>query len=516
MAVAFDAASESHTGTTDATSVASHNWTHIPSGTPRGVVVFTINRNTANDIVTGVTYGGVAMSAVSGGFAADAAGEVGATKAWFLGSGIPTGNQTVEITRTNNTNGTYGVCFTVTAAADTEIKGTPVKIEGDSTVGLVAVNSGADTALRFAAVMAGGSNVLGPGTGSTAGPSIDFGTRVHDSVRETTAGSGSRNVGFGTQSSDDCALVAVAVGEVAGGVTVTPSTASLTSSAFAPTVTASDHKTVTPSTATLSGSTFAPVVTVGTIITPATISLATAAFAPTVSISDHQAATPDTASLTLSTFAPTVTASDHKTVVPDVVSLSTAAFAPTVTTTDHKVVIPSAAGLSLTAFAADVVATDPKLVTPDTASLSLETFAPVVTAGQSATPDPASLSLTTFAPTVGLTDNQLVTPAAASLTLATFAATVIAPQIVVPGNEDLALATFAPAVEVRGEGDIEVPTALLALIAYQPDVLVAFRGITASLESSGGLSASVGGSSAVSGSIVSQGAPLQIDLTETD
>lgn len=215
MAVAFDAASESHTGTTDATSVATHSWTHTPVGTPRGIVVFTINRNTSNDIVTGVTYGGVSMTAVTGGFAADTAGEVGATKAWFLGASIPTGAQTVEITRTNNTNGTYGVAFSVTASADTEIKGSPVLIQEDSTIGVVAVDSGADTAIRFAAVMAGGSSAPGPGTGSTAGPNIDFGTRVHDSAYETTPGSGSRNVGFATVASDDCALVAVAVGEVA-------------------------------------------------------------------------------------------------------------------------------------------------------------------------------------------------------------------------------------------------------------------------------------------------------------
>ena len=213
MAVAFDAASESHTGTTDATSVGTFSWTHTPVGTPRGIVVFTINRNTSGDICTAVTYGGVAMTAVASGFAADTAGEVGACKAWFLGGSIPTGAQTVEVTRTNNANGTYGVAFSVTAAADTEIKGTPALLQGDAAISTLAVDSGADTAIRFIGAMLGGSNLPTADAGSTIGPGIDFGSRVHASARENTPGSGSRSVGFASQASDDVAAVAVAVGE---------------------------------------------------------------------------------------------------------------------------------------------------------------------------------------------------------------------------------------------------------------------------------------------------------------
>lgn len=217
MAVAFDAAAESHTGTTDATSVASWTWTHTPVGTPRGIVVFTINRNTSNDIVTSVDYGGVAMTAVSSGFANDTAGEVGACKAWFLGSGIPTGAQTITANRTNNVNGTYGVSFSVTAAADTVIDGVASQSE-DATTGTLSVTSTA-TALRFAAAMFGGSNPPAAATGCTLGPDIDFGTRVHSSARENSAGSGARSVGWATQTLDDVAAVAVGVAESAAAAT---------------------------------------------------------------------------------------------------------------------------------------------------------------------------------------------------------------------------------------------------------------------------------------------------------
>jgi len=62
MAVAHDAVRESHTGTTGVASVASFTWNHVPTGTPRSALVFTfaIGANPA----TGVTYGGVAMTAV--------------------------------------------------------------------------------------------------------------------------------------------------------------------------------------------------------------------------------------------------------------------------------------------------------------------------------------------------------------------------------------------------------------------------------------------------------------------
>lgn len=191
------------------------------------------------------------------------------------------------------------------------------------------------------------------------------------------------------------------VTHAASSVTVTPTTASLTTATFAPTVTASDHKTATPSTA----------------------SLTLATFAPTVAVSDNQTVTPSTATLTLATFAPTVTATDHKTVTPSTASLTLTAFAPTVTTTANVTVTPATAELVLTSFAPTVSTSDATAVTPGTASLTLTTYAPTVstTAHQTVTPTTASLSMTAFAPDVVISDHKVVTPGTASLALTVFA-----------------------------------------------------------------------------------------------
>ena len=81
MAVAHDAVSESHTGTTGVASVASFTWDHVPTGAPRSALVFTLAIG-ANP-VTSVTYGGVSMTAVPY-TAYDSDTEPGFVQAWFL------------------------------------------------------------------------------------------------------------------------------------------------------------------------------------------------------------------------------------------------------------------------------------------------------------------------------------------------------------------------------------------------------------------------------------------------
>lgn len=222
-------------------------------------------------------------------------------------------------------------------------------------------------------------------------------------------------------------FIRVTVDYTDNSVTVTPTTASLTTATFAPTVTATQNQLVTPSAASLTLSTFAPTVTATDHqrVTPDTASLSLSTFAPTVTVeSQGITVTPGTASLTTATFAPTVTASDHKTATPTTASLSLATFAPTVTASDHKTATPTTQALSLTAFAPNVVASDHKVVTPATATLSLSTFAPSVGQPVTVTPTTAALSLAAFNPSVVLTDHVLVTPELAALSLTGFAPTV--------------------------------------------------------------------------------------------
>lgn len=178
---------------------------------------------------------------------------------------------------------------------------------------------------------------------------------------------------------------AITAGGGGSGTTVTPTTASLTITTFAPTVSTSDNKTVTPSTLALTTSTFAPTVTASDhkTATPTTLELTTSTFAPTVTATDNKTATPTTASLTISTFAPTVTASGNQTVTPTTLELVTSTFAPTVTASDHKTATPTTLALVTSTFAPTVTVTGSQLVTPTTLALIITTYAPTVTGSAS-------------------------------------------------------------------------------------------------------------------------------------
>lgn len=215
-AVVFDAASESHTGTTGAS--ATFSWTHTPVGTPRGVLIFVFNRNdpSGND-TTSVTYGGTDVPLIDDSVARDttASTEGGSVQAYFLGSSIPTGAQTVQVTEGDTYTSAYAVAITVTANDDTSYAGivtegenqtlTEENIDDDSLTGTNSV--------RFAAILSGAAAVPPDGANSTNIAGIDFGAFVNGVYRETTAGQGSRPIGASYATSDDVAAIYIAIAE---------------------------------------------------------------------------------------------------------------------------------------------------------------------------------------------------------------------------------------------------------------------------------------------------------------
>ena len=228
MAVAFDAASESHTGTTGSAGEASFTWNHggASSGV-KGVVVFVFNLSGATDIVTGVTYGGVAMSAVTGGLAADTVTEPGNCKAYFLGASIPQGTQAIVVSRVNNAALLYAAAGTVTASADTDYTGVLIEEENQA---LAEENiddgSPGTNSVRFAGTYSGAANItsaLVPGANSTLLGGFDPAGNCAMAVVETTPGQGARPVGF-VAATDDVAAVYLAVKETSSGTnhTATP------------------------------------------------------------------------------------------------------------------------------------------------------------------------------------------------------------------------------------------------------------------------------------------------------
>jgi len=215
MTVAHDAHTKSATWTTTPDPF---TFDHTPSGTPRGVIVeITVNADAGADKIDGVvSYGSVAMARVATGFASDTAGEPGSAYIYYLGSGIPTGIQPVSINYNPSPGGTkQAVCITVTAAADTT-EATSNKISGDAANPQIALDSGADSALRYFVINSGLPNVtdLTLVASMSTVDSTDHGARVTRFDRQTTAASGSVTVGY-TSASDDVAMIAIALKEVA-------------------------------------------------------------------------------------------------------------------------------------------------------------------------------------------------------------------------------------------------------------------------------------------------------------
>jgi hypothetical protein len=226
MAVAHDTAVESHTGTAGSASQASFDISITPSASVAGILVFTfVNANADNATSVKINPAGanVDVPVVTGGRAVDTATEPGDCKAWFLGSGLPAGGSawTVRVNRTNNANVMYAVVITVTASGNTEVFDVVLKQENQAlnttaaTHGEEGIHNGSNvTAVRYAAVNSGLTTHPPAGANSTELASIEFTTlRSVTVVRETTAGTGSRYVGFNA-ATDDVAAVYLCVREV--------------------------------------------------------------------------------------------------------------------------------------------------------------------------------------------------------------------------------------------------------------------------------------------------------------
>ena len=221
MSIAYDAYSVSSVST----SAASFSWTHTPAGTPAGVYVATITSNSATEHATAVTYGGVAMTAETGGSAVDTLGEPGVTTLWSLNSGVPSGAQSVVVTRTNDTIEMLAYAITVTSGGGCSVVGI-VLLQEDGTIAEQSVDDGSPgtNSVRFAAGYCGAATAPTAGANSTLLHSIaTLGSSVRSAalVRETTAGQGARSVGMVRGATDDRAVVHWAVKETATGLSIT-------------------------------------------------------------------------------------------------------------------------------------------------------------------------------------------------------------------------------------------------------------------------------------------------------
>lgn len=193
------------------TTTSPHTFDHTPVGTPKGVLVMIAGFESADSISGGVTYGGQAMARITN--AVDSAGEPGATYIYFLGTGIPTGVQTVSITHSGSAALKDVVSLTVTATGDTSIADAD-KAEGDIQNPQVTLDSGADVALRYCILFSGNVNVpvnLVVLANMSAVESGDEGALGYRADRETTKNSGAVVIGYTGNLAEDTALSAVAI-----------------------------------------------------------------------------------------------------------------------------------------------------------------------------------------------------------------------------------------------------------------------------------------------------------------
>lgn len=195
-------------------------------GTAKGILVYTFVTNSSTETATAVDWGGVSLTAVPGGSAADTVTEAGRCTAWFAGATLAgRANNTVTVTRTNNANEMYAVAVTVTAdTAATEVTGTTL-VQENAAWAEISVDDGSPgtNSVRYSGTFHGKPGPLGSGASSTALQTIAIAsTRGASVIRETTAGQGSRGVGW-SDTGDDHAEVALAIREIADASNITMS-----------------------------------------------------------------------------------------------------------------------------------------------------------------------------------------------------------------------------------------------------------------------------------------------------
>lgn len=187
---------------------------HTPVGVPRGILVSVLDLTAENPSIT-ATYGGVTMRKVAGAPLIKTAAEAGAADWWFLGSGIPTGAQTVFV-GVGGAGGTKGArCYSLTAETDLEIVDIGI-ISSDSAANPgVTLALGGRTAWAAIAFLSGQDAVSGvaPVADWTADEEIDVGVMTAGWYHYDTVGS-TDVVAEWTQTADDAIAIAVAVGLV--------------------------------------------------------------------------------------------------------------------------------------------------------------------------------------------------------------------------------------------------------------------------------------------------------------
>jgi hypothetical protein len=211
MTIGYDAASIVNAGS------GSLNWIHSPVGVPKGIVVMVVEYVSGVDGVTGVTYGGLAMTEIANSPALAPFGEHSAVHIFHLGENIPPGDQTVTVsisgavTRravavsfTANTNRTKIVDSKIFQSVGSANPSVTLSHNGQVCFDLIAGVSGVQTAGEVAE-LSGWGNIA----------ENDFGNAIGVWYVNGLGGSSDVTAGW-TAAEDDVNFIALSIGEPVG------------------------------------------------------------------------------------------------------------------------------------------------------------------------------------------------------------------------------------------------------------------------------------------------------------
>lgn len=209
--ISFDAFSNPTPGTGDL------SWTHTPNGSnvPKGVLVFIIQNAGTPDEIVGVNYGSAAMIEISGSPLINLGSEVGLVYCFFLGSGIPTGAQTVTVDVNAGATKAAG-CITITAASDTELQDVDISMNSESIL-VPSVTLGLGGKNCFCAIgFFSGRNDVGdvtPFENWTSRYEADFVSQLAGIYTYNIIGTSDVAAGWTQNLEDDAAMIAIAIKE---------------------------------------------------------------------------------------------------------------------------------------------------------------------------------------------------------------------------------------------------------------------------------------------------------------
>lgn len=191
---------------------------HTPVGTTKAVVVTISQSASLADLITSVTYGGVAMTRVRREFGTT---PDGSSYLYFLGSGVPQGAQQVLVNKS-----VAQICHitvtTVTASGNMIVVAAGGSSIDQGSVLSVPLNYAGKTGMAFSVLWSGRDAVTSivDGAGLTRMHDHDFGTEVSVVARQTTEGSANFTVAFTPSGSDAAAICAMVIAVDAGVPTV--------------------------------------------------------------------------------------------------------------------------------------------------------------------------------------------------------------------------------------------------------------------------------------------------------